>query len=67
MVVEDTKQYKTSKGYSLSPVNIEWLTLHAAQKTGEGNGYISASEVLDRLVTAAREEEEMLQKKAGKR
>ena len=67
MIDTDTKQNKTSKGYSLSPINIEWLTLHAAQKTGEGNGYISASEVLDRLVTAAREEAEKIEKKAGKK
>lgn len=48
---------KVVRGYNLSDVNGRWLKDKAARETLGGTRSVSASEVLDRIVTKAREDE----------
>lgn len=49
---------KIVRGYNMSDVNGQWLKNKAARETLLGMRSVSASEVLDRIVTKAREDEE---------
>ena len=60
----NTEKNKRPRPLSLSPDNIEWIERHAAQQTIEQGKYVSASALVDDLLTQARQEE--APKKAGK-
>lgn len=48
---------KIVRGYNMNDVNARWLKDKAARETLLGTRSVSASEVLDRIVTKAREDE----------
>lgn len=45
--------------FTLSPENIRWLRRQVAKRTGMFEAFVSASEIVDELITEKRETEEL--------